>query len=44
MINVLDGPSSANNNVASTNSGVSKIKVTAGEQFKFIKLKQLFYQ
>ena len=39
MINVLDGPSSADNTVATTNSGVSKMKVTAGEQFKFIKLK-----
>jgi hypothetical protein len=39
MINVLDGPSSADNTVATTNSGVAKMKVTAGEQFKFIKLK-----
>jgi hypothetical protein len=39
MINVLDGPSSADNTVATTNSSVSKMKVTAGEQFKFIKLK-----
>ena len=39
MINVLDGPSSADNTVATTNSGVSKMKVTSGEQFKFIKLK-----
>ena len=39
MINVLDGPSSADNTVATTNSGISKMKVTAGEQFKFIKLK-----
>ena len=39
MINVLDGPSSADNTVATANSGVSKMKVTSGEQFKFIKLK-----
>ncbi|PWA06883.1 BatD family protein [Flavobacterium psychrotolerans] len=37
MINVLDGPSASENTVA-TNSGVSKMKVSAGEQFKFIKL------
>jgi len=39
MINVLDGPTAAEGAVASNNSGVSKIKVTAGEQFQFIKLK-----
>ena len=40
MINVLDGPiaSNAENSVAS-NSGVSKMKISAGEQFQFIKLK-----
>ena len=38
MINVLDGPSAAENAVV-TNSGVSKIRVSAGEQFHFIKLK-----
>ena len=38
MINVLDGPSSSEN-AAVTNSGVSKMRVSAGEQFHFIKLK-----
>lgn len=38
MINVLDGPSAAENAVV-TNSGVSKMRVSAGEQFHFIKLK-----
>lgn len=38
MINVLDGPSASENAVV-TNSGVSKMRVTAGEQFHFIKLK-----
>jgi hypothetical protein len=40
MINVLDGPSADNGPVASNdNSGVAKMKVNAGEQFRFIKLK-----
>lgn len=39
MINVLDGPTAAEDAVASNDSGVSKMKVTAGEQFQFIKLK-----
>ena len=38
IINVLDGPTSENNAVAS-NTGVAKMKVNAGEQFRFIKLK-----
>lgn len=38
MIHVLDGPSAAENAVV-TNSGVSKMRVSAGEQFHFIKLK-----
>lgn len=38
LINVLDGPAAAEKTVA-TNTGVSKMTVTAGEQFKFIKLK-----
>ncbi|HMK06782.1 MAG TPA: BatD family protein, partial [Flavobacterium sp.] len=38
MINVLDGPMAANNAVAD-NTGVSKMKITAGEHFGFIKLK-----
>lgn len=40
MINVLDGPTASNvENPVATNSGVSKMKVSAGEQFQFIKLK-----
>ncbi len=40
MVNVLDGPTaSAENNVASNNQGVNKMKISAGEQFRFIKLK-----
>ena len=39
VINVLDGPSNADNTVASSNTGAAKMKVTAGEQFQFIKLK-----
>lgn len=40
MINVLDGPAaSAADAVASVNNGVRKMAVTAGEQFRFIKLK-----
>ncbi|HMI08157.1 MAG TPA: BatD family protein [Flavobacterium sp.] len=40
MVNVLDGPT-AEGAVAqsNTNSGVSKIKISANEQFQFIKLK-----
>jgi hypothetical protein len=38
MVNVLDGPMAATNSVAD-NSGVAKMKVTAGEHFGFIKLK-----
>lgn len=38
MINVLDGPSASENAVVA-NSGVSKMRVSAGEQFHFIKLK-----
>jgi hypothetical protein len=38
LITVLDGPSASDNAVA-TNTGVSKMKVSAGEQFKYIKLK-----
>ncbi len=38
IINVLDGPTSENNAVATT-TGVAKMKVNAGEQFRFIKLK-----
>ena len=40
MITVLDGPTADNATVASNeNSGVAKMKVNAGEQFRFIKLK-----
>ena len=39
LINVLDGPSTGDNNEVASNSGVAKMKVTAGEQFQFIKLK-----
>ncbi len=38
MINVLDGPSASENAVVA-NSGVSKMRVSALEQFHFIKLK-----
>jgi len=38
LITVIDGPSASDNAVAA-NSGVSKMKVSAGEQFKYIKLK-----
>ena len=38
MINVLDGPSASENPVVA-NSGVPKVRVSAGEQFQFIKLK-----
>jgi len=39
MINVLDGPTASDGAVAADNSGVSKMKVSAGEQFQFIRLK-----
>ena len=40
MINVLDGPTAgAAHAVASANTGVNKMQVTAGEQFGFIKTK-----
>lgn len=40
MITVLDGPTADNATVASNdNTGVNKMKVNAGEQFRFIKLK-----
>jgi hypothetical protein len=39
LINVLDGPSTGENTEVLANSGVAKIKVSAGEQFQFIKLK-----
>ncbi len=39
MVNVLDGPTSENNVAANANPGVSKMKVSAGEQFQFIQLK-----
>lgn len=39
MINVLDGPTASDAAVADNNSGVSKMKVSVGEQFQFIKLK-----
>ena len=39
MINVLDGPTAAEGAVAENHSGVSKQKVSIGEQFGFIKLK-----
>lgn len=39
MINVLDGPTSENNAATNANLGVSKMKVSAGEQFQFIQLK-----
>ncbi len=38
MITVLDGPEAANQTAAST-AGVSKVKISANEQFHFIKLK-----
>lgn len=38
LITVIDGPS-ASDNAVEANSGVSKMKVSAGEQFKYIKLK-----
>jgi hypothetical protein len=39
LINVLDGPSNGDNAEVAANSGVAKMKVSAGEQFQFIKLK-----
>ncbi len=39
LINVLDGPSTGDNAEVAANSGVAKMKVNAGEQFQFIKLK-----
>jgi hypothetical protein len=39
LINVLDGPSTGDNTEVAANSGVAKMKVSAGEQFQFIKLK-----
>lgn len=39
MVNVLDGPSATEGQVAANNSGVSKIKIEANQQFQFIKLK-----
>jgi len=40
MVNVLDGPTNAGaNTVASNTGGVNKMKITPGEQFRFIKLK-----
>ncbi|MBK8599320.1 MAG: protein BatD [Flavobacterium sp.] len=39
LINVLDGPSTGDSNEVASNSGVAKMKVSAGEQFQFIKLK-----
>jgi hypothetical protein len=38
VLNVLDGPEGSNNAAVSSNSGVTKMKVSAGEQFQFIKL------
>lgn len=39
MINVLDGPTASNDAVVGNNSGVRKLTVAAGEQFRFIKLR-----
>lgn len=39
MITVLDGPTASGNNVASTHADPNKMKVMAGEQFQYIKLK-----
>lgn len=38
VIDVLDGPTTSDNADQSTDKGVSKMRVSAGEQFKFIKL------
>lgn len=39
MITVLDGPTASGNNVASVHADPNKMKVMAGEQFQYIKLK-----
>ncbi len=39
MITVMDGPTASSDAVAENNSGANKMKVTAGEQFRYIKLK-----
>lgn len=39
MINVLDGPGGSQASAPESNTGVSKMKVAANEQFSFIKLK-----
>lgn len=39
LIHVLDGPTTGDNTEVASNSGVAKMKVSAGEQFQFIKLK-----
>ena len=39
MITVMDGPTASSDAVAENNTGVNKMKVTAGEQFRYIKLK-----
>jgi hypothetical protein len=39
MVNVLDGPGAPEASDVAANTGVSKIKISANEQFSFIKLK-----
>ncbi len=39
MITVMDGPTASNDVVAENNTGTTKMKVMAGEQFRYIKLK-----
>ncbi|NHM06062.1 protein BatD [Flavobacterium sp. CYK-4] len=39
MITVMDGPTANSGAVAENNSGVNKMKVAAGDQFRYIKLK-----
>jgi hypothetical protein len=39
MITVMDGPTASSDAVAENNVGTNKMKVTAGEQFRYIKLK-----
>jgi hypothetical protein len=39
MITVMDGPTASADAVAENNVGANKMKVTAGEQFRYIKLK-----
>lgn len=39
MITVMDGPTASSDAVAENNVGANKMKVTAGEQFRYIKLK-----